>query len=118
MRNRLPANTFAFVVRCVVIGLAAAFVLSMFAPRWVERLRGAPASVAAGSPHAPFSYAEAVARASPAVVNIYANKITTFRRIYPVPDPLTQRLLGIVPGPIMKRQDQSLGSGVIFSPDG
>ena len=118
MRNRLPANTFAFVVRCVVIGLAAAFVLSMFAPRWVERLRGTPAPVAAGSPQAPFSYAEAVARASPAVVNIYANKITTFRRIYPVPDPLTQRLLGIVPGPIMKRQDQSLGSGVIFSPDG
>ena len=113
----------AFLARCVVIGLAAAFVLSVFAPRLVERLRGTPAAAARvdtpqGLHHGPVSYAEAVARAAPAVVNIYANKITTGRSLYPIPDPLTQRLLGYVAGPVMKRRDQSLGSGVVFSSDG
>jgi serine protease DegS/serine protease DegQ len=115
-------NTFACIVRSAVVGLAAAFLLNLLAPRLVERLRGGsgePERAAAMTAHqGPVSYADAVARASPAVVNIYANKITTFRSAYPIPDPLTQRLLGYVPGPIMKRKDQSLGSGVIFSSDG
>jgi serine protease DegS/serine protease DegQ len=125
MGIRATHNLLAFVVRCIVVGLAAAFVLSAFAPGLVDRLRGArpsPAGAeapAATSRRAPFSYASAVARASPAVVNIYANKVTTVPpRLYPIPDPLTQRLLGYVAGPAMKRTDQSLGSGVIFSSDG
>ncbi|MDR2012949.1 MAG: trypsin-like peptidase domain-containing protein [Rhodanobacter sp.] len=115
-------NTLAFIVRSAVVGLAAAFVLSLLAPRLVERLRGGSSepvrTETIATRQGPVSYAEAVARASPSVVNIYANKITTFRSAYPIPDPLTQRLLGYVPGPIMKRKDQSLGSGVIFSSDG
>ncbi|MGA8277152.1 MAG: trypsin-like peptidase domain-containing protein [Rhodanobacteraceae bacterium] len=129
-----------FVARFAILGLAIAFVLSVFAPSLVERLRnGAEPGVAGASakvharadpanlqPHintlrssGPVSYADAVARASPAVVNIYANKVTTFRQIYSIPDPLTQRLLGAVAvGPPMKRNDQNLGSGVIFSADG
>lgn len=125
MGIRANNNLLAFVVRCVVVGLAGAFVLSVFAPGFVDRLRGVrtgPANAeapAATSRRAPFSYAPAVARASPAVVNIYANKVTTVPpRLYPIPDPLTQRLLGYVAGPAMKRTDQSLGSGVIFSSDG
>jgi len=130
MRIRATYATFVFLARCVVVGLAAAFVLDTFAPGIVDRLRGnAPAAgghpatavpaAAATSRHAPFSYAAAVALASPAVVNIYANKVTTVpSRLYPIPDPLTQRLLGYVAGPAMKRTDQSLGSGVIFSSDG
>ena len=119
------AHIAAFVVRCVVIGLAGAFVLSIFTPGLVDRLRGQPTD----APHAdgalplamrraPASYADAVARASPAVANIYANKITVRRSFYQIPDPLTQRLLGVVPGPLLRRQEQSLGSGVIFSTDG
>ena len=117
-----------FIARCAVLGLAAAFVLSVLAPRMVERLRGAPdaraaaaarVEMAAAAPRrGPVSYAEAVAHASPSVVNIYANKVTTLRGLYPVPDPLTQRLLGYVPGPPIRRKEQSLGSGVIFSSDG
>jgi len=124
MQTRSFYNLAAFVVRCVVIGLAAAFVLSVFAPRLVERLRGTPN----GQPHAssapatrgPQSYASAVARASPAVVNIYANRITAsnWRRAAPVVDPLSQRLLGYRLGPMIPRRDQSLGSGVIFGADG
>jgi serine protease DegS/serine protease DegQ len=118
-----PRQLLAFLARCVVLGLAAAFVLSVFAPRLVERLRGtsAPAmrvDAPQGGRRGPVSYAEAVARAAPAVVNIYANKVTTGRSLYPIPDPLTQRLLGYVAGPVMKRRDQSLGSGVVFSSDG
>jgi serine protease DegS/serine protease DegQ len=121
-------NIVAFVARGAVIGLAAAFVLSVFAPALVGHLRGTAGSARTDAGHAegadaasrraPFSYADAVARASPAVVNIYANKITTIPSIYPIPDPLTQRLLGYVRGPNLKRRDQSLGSGVIFSSDG
>jgi len=36
-------RTLAFVARCAVIGLAAAFLLSVLAPNVVSRLRGVPA---------------------------------------------------------------------------
>ncbi len=110
----------AFIARYVIVGLALAFLLNVLAPDTVDRLRGGIRTTAPASPAAaPASYARAVARAAPAVVNIYANKITTLgRRLYPVPDPLTQRLLGYVPGPLLRRREQSLGSGVIFSADG
>ncbi|MBN8479988.1 MAG: trypsin-like peptidase domain-containing protein [Xanthomonadales bacterium] len=117
-----------FILRCAVLGLAIAFILSVFAPDWVGRLRGdttAPrATTAATIPVAarlvgPVSYADAVTRAAPAVVNIYANKITTVRQYRIVPDPLAQRLFGaIAAGPPYKKREQSLGSGVIFSADG
>jgi serine protease DegS/serine protease DegQ len=137
--SRPSARSLAFVARFAVVGLALAFVLTELAPGLVARLRGeavtpahatrgapvrsagAPAIPVAGTRYGvgPVSYADAVARASPAVVNIYANKITTFRQVYSIPDPLTRRLLGAVAvGPPMKRHDQNLGSGVVFSSDG
>ncbi len=127
MQTRALHTTLAFIVRCIIVGLAAAFVLNALAPRWVERLRGTAPQQARPSPHAsaddntaqaPQSYATAVARASPAVVNIYANRITAARSAYRVFDPLSQRLLGYVAGPVIPRRDQSLGSGVIFGADG
>lgn len=63
------------------------------------------------------SYAGAVAHAAPSVVNIYANKVIAIRRNYT--DPLLQRFFGgSIAGPIEKRRQQSLGSGVIFRADG
>ena len=119
-------RTLAFVARCVVIGLAAAFLLSVFAPGIVSRLRGSAVEPARpmhaatiGRSQGPVSYSEAVSRASPAVVNIYANKITTYRPpTAQVIDPLTMRLLGYVRGPATSKLQQNLGSGVIFSADG
>ncbi len=65
------------------------------------------------------SYADAVARAAPSVVNIYANKTVTEQAVRMFSDPLVQRLLGGQPvGPVYKRREQSLGSGVIVSEDG
>jgi serine protease DegS/serine protease DegQ len=66
----------------------------------------------------PVSYADAVARATPAVVNIYADKIVTERPVRIYHDPLLQQFLGGVAGPAMRRREQSLGSGVIFTSDG
>lgn len=128
MRTRSLIDFLAFAARCAVVGLAAAFVLNLALPGLVARLRApsqeAPdrsAAVAAGFRHGPFSYAEAVARASPAVVNIYANRTTLQRQMVPL-SPLTQRLLGmrggVAVGPLEKRLDRSLGSGVIFSSAG
>jgi serine protease DegS/serine protease DegQ len=125
MQNRRYYNVATFVARSIVIGLAVAFVLSVFAPQLVGRLRGTSGGGSAVTTsdggwgrRGPVSYAEAVAHASPAVVNIYANRITTARSAYPVSDPVAQRLLGYVVGPLVRRRDQSLGSGVIFSSDG
>lgn len=116
-----------FVLQFVVAGLAAAFLITVVWPGAGERLRGqaaeqtqapAPASTSASSkqiaPVGPASYADAVARAAPAVVNIYADKTVTERQIQIFPDPL----LGGVAGPALKRREQSLGSGVIFTHDG
>lgn len=123
MQSRNVYNLGAFIIRSVVVGLAIAFVLSVFAPRLVDRLRGnggSGRSTSGAVARGPQSYASAVARASPAVVNIYANRITAsnWRRPLPVFDPLSQRLLGYVAGPVIPRRDQSLGSGVIFGADG
>ena len=117
-------RTLAFIARCAVIGLAAAFVLSVVAPSIVSRLRGMPETprasrvVAGPRGQGPVSYAEAVARASPAVVNIYANKITTYLPRQELRDSLTMRLLGIVQGRPFRRLQQNLGSGVVFIADG
>ena len=122
------ASTLAFILRFVILGLAIAFVASLFAPGLVDRLRGSsPGTTAARTAESgsasrergPVSYAEAVTRAAPAVVNIYANKMTTVRQYRIVPDPVTRRLFGaIAAGPSYKKQEQSLGSGVVFSADG
>jgi serine protease DegS/serine protease DegQ len=122
--------TLAFILRFVILGLAIAFVASLFAPHLVDRLRNngpGPGTSATGVAESdppqlergPVSYAEAVTRAAPAVVNIYANKMTTVRQYRIVPDPVTRRLFGaIAAGPSYKKQEQSLGSGVVFSADG
>ncbi|HET7611784.1 MAG TPA: trypsin-like peptidase domain-containing protein [Rhodanobacteraceae bacterium] len=117
-----------FVLQFVVVGLAAAFVIAMLWPGAGDRLRAgfgrhpsihAPAEApAAHAPPGPASYADAVARATPAVVNIYANKIVTERPVQIFRDPLLRQFLGGVAGPAMRRRESSLGSGVIFTSDG
>src|SRR5690348_18496957 len=127
------ARPFVFVLQFVVAGLAAAFVIGLLWPGLGARMRAhlglstrapqaqvAPAHPAlALSPESgPVSYADAVANAAPAVVNIYADKIVTERTVKIFPDPLMQRLFGGETGPALKRREQSLGSGVIFTQDG
>ncbi|MEO7014829.1 MAG: trypsin-like peptidase domain-containing protein [Dokdonella sp.] len=131
LMRRSTAPTLNFILRFAILGLAIAFVLSLFAPGMVERMRGeasktthsqsgqTPPRPVSAHTEGPVSYADAVSRAAPAVVSIYANKITTVRQYRIVPDPVTRRLFGaIAAGPAYKKQEHSLGSGVVFSADG
>jgi serine protease DegQ len=136
-----------FVAQFITLGLAAAFLLSVISPRFVDRVRqvvmpgsepfapvvtsAPPPTVTQSAPdhhqgsaeNAPedlitASYSTAVSRAAPAVVNIYANKVVSTRQVLVPSNPVFQRMFpGIVLGPVKQRQ-QSLGSGVIVSTDG
>ncbi|WP_430461398.1 trypsin-like peptidase domain-containing protein [Thalassolituus sp. LLYu03] len=65
----------------------------------------------------PVSYADAVDRAAPAVVNIFTRKVVK-RKTHPLfDDPFFQRFFRTNPQP-NERIQSSLGSGVIMSPDG
>jgi serine protease DegS/serine protease DegQ len=128
------AGTLAFIARFVVIGLAAAFVISLLWPAAGERLRArigltgsaapasvapAPAAPALSRQSGPVSYADAVAKAAPSVVNIYANKLVTARAMQMYADPVLRRLFGGIPtGPAYQKREQSLGSGVIVNNQG
>src|SRR5215469_2907956 len=124
------AGTLAFIARFVVLGLAVAFVISLVWPSVGTNLRqrfglgqagSEPASVAtpAARSSGPVSYADAVARAAPSVVNIYANKMVTEQAVQMYTDPVLQRLFGGRPaGPAYKKREQNLGSGVIVSSQG
>lgn len=119
------ARTLAFIGKCIVIGLALAFVLVWARPRLlgdrlqpvVEITRAAPNGQLPVSAGAPDSYAVAVNRAADAVVNIHAAKIVERSNNPYLDNPLMRRFFDApaVPRHILKR---TLGSGVIFSDDG
>ena len=126
------AGIVSFIARFVILGLALAFVISLVWPGVGDRLRTrfgfehASAVVssdttqsAPSSGNAPVSYADAVTKAAPSVVNIYANKVVTEQAVRMFTDPLMQQLFGGTPaGPPVPRHEQNLGSGVIVSADG
>jgi len=121
----------SFVILSAVVGLAAAFIAVMIRPelitRHVQAARPAPPAAAAPQPapviappaatepvvatppHAVNSYADAVERAAPAVVNIYTARLVT-ERIQPN---AIEELFGDARPRFRQRLEQSLGSGVI-----
>ncbi|MFP5506778.1 MAG: Do family serine endopeptidase [Gammaproteobacteria bacterium] len=116
-----------FLFQSATVGLVAAAALLLLKP---DLFRGEPARVAvveradtgAALPRAdwsgPVSYADAVARAAPAVVNIYTAKLVT-QRAHPLAnDPLFQFFFGDRFGTERQRLQTSLGSGVIVSAQG
>ena len=117
------ARTLAFVARFVVLGLAVAFVVGLLWPHagslLRQRLSGTETTATAEpTPAAPASYADAVAKAAPSVVNIYANKLVTEQPRELYSDPVLQRIFSVPTGPVRTRRQQNLGSGVIVSDDG
>ncbi len=64
------------------------------------------------------SYADAVAKARPAVVNIYTTKLVTERQHPLLNNPIFRRFFGMNEAPRRQRMESSLGSGVIISPSG
>ncbi len=106
-----------FLLQFVVLGLAAAFLLTQLYPA-ARSDRPAMTANDARSDTGPASYADAVRAAAPAVVNIYANSIVTERPLM-VPENMRHLFPGAFGlGPPRQRINQSLGSGVIVSPDG
>ncbi len=117
---RLP-KLIVFVFQFATIGLAAALVVLYLFPQFRPDFAQSPqvVEVAEAPVTAPprirgvTSYADAVAKAAPAVVNIFTRKIVSGE---PAPSPLFPRFPGDPDaGP---RLETSLGSGVIISRDG
>jgi Do/DeqQ family serine protease len=127
----------AFFVASAVVGLAAAFVVVFFRPELIARTARvvkppaqapapaamAPASAPAATPTATptaqvapaaRSYAPAVERSAPAVVNIYTARVVT-ERVRPSP---IEELFGDFAPRFRNRVERSLGSGVIVDARG
>ncbi len=107
-------TTVVFITRSVIIGLAVAFLVILFRPDLISldtEKRGADSaaidSVLSLIP-------DAVARAAPAVVNIYTTRVATSSRA----DLRRQRLGMPRPGASTRRLVTSLGSGVIIDTGG
>jgi serine peptidase DegS len=104
-------NLIGFVLRAAVGGLAIAFVVIYLWPSLASRMDNpmGPDSPPTGASVAPFSYAEAVNRAAPAVVSIYTRTVTGA-----LETPLASN-----GGPrVLYRLRRDMGSGVILSEDG
>lgn len=106
-----------FLARWVVAGLALAFVLVYLRPDLLGRARTEALRPLneAGLPIPPTtSFAQAVARSSPAVVNIYTERVVTER----VRPRQLDRFFGDDWPTVRQRVQSSLGSGVIVDTEG
>jgi serine protease DegS len=125
-------KTLSFLLRAVTTGLALAFLYILIAQPNLLSGTGhvvevkespVPTPVQAAAPgvtdmSGPVSYADAVARAMPAVVNIQTAKVIT-RRVHPLlDDPIFQHFFGNRLSGTKKEIQTSLGSGVIISSQG
>ena len=112
---------FTFLFTSVTTGLAAALIVLLLRPdlfqgSWLGDADSNSTLVASGK--APVSYADAVARAAPAVVNVYASKLTRTSVNPLFEEPLFKRFFGdSLSKPAYKREN-SLGSGVIVNGNG
>ncbi len=132
MSTRPILRILTFISLSAIVGLAAAFIAVVVRPELIARRTPpapapapAPASPAnppataapvavqpvinSGPPRAVNSYAEAVERAAPAVVNIYTARLVT-ERLQPN---AIEELFGDARPRYRQRVEQSLGSGVI-----
>jgi serine protease DegS len=106
----------SFLIRAAVVGLAAAFLVVWWKPALLGKPAPLPISptVYSRPPVIMQSFADAVARAAPAVVNIYTARVVTERT---QPAPLNQ-LFGDFWPSYRQRVERSLGSGVIVNAAG
>ena len=115
-----------FLAQMITLGLAIAFILTVFWPGLIQQgqptieIRESSPATGNARTSGPVSYASAVEKAAPAVVNINTAKVVTVRRNPFFDDPVFRQFFGIAPGNdgSSKRLETSLGSGVIFSEQG
>jgi len=112
-----------FLFRYTIVGLIVAVAVLYLFPGLLQQqaivqITEAP-QTAATATSGPYSYADAVDRAAPAVVNIYTAKVVTRRRHPLLDDPVLRYFFGQGNQRIPRhRLETSLGSGVIVSPSG
>ena len=116
-------RTTVFLFRSLTIGLAVAFLISLWKPELfsfrrnvVEIIEQSPGATRAAGP---VSYADAVSRAAPAVVNIATRKVIEEQSNPLLEDPFFRHFFGDGSGAMpRKRLESSLGSGVIINTKG
>jgi len=113
-----------FTAQAVVVGLAMAFLITLFWPAVLKRVTpttvevqesAAPSGLPASGP---VSYANAVERAAPAVVSINTAKVVSVQTNPLLNDPFFRQFFGRDLDSPRKRVETGLGSGVIFSAEG
>ena len=111
-----------------VAGIAIALLILNFFPQYLPRQAANQDTANTVNIHTatpigtkqsgPFSYASAVKKAAPAVVNIYTAKIIKEKRHPLFNDPFFREFFGKGDEPKRERMQSSLGSGVIISSEG
>jgi Do/DeqQ family serine protease len=116
----------SYLVQAIILGLAIAFVVTYFWPELAKRevstveIHQTTPDVTKRPSGGPYSYALAVDKASPAVVNINTAKVVTVRPHPFFNDPVFRQFFGGQDDLISPRKhvETSLGSGVIMSDQG
>ncbi|MCB1587534.1 MAG: DegQ family serine endoprotease, partial [Xanthomonadales bacterium] len=113
---------FTFLFTSVATGLAAAFLVLLLRPDLVgyesTPVPAAAQPVLLERSGGPVSYADAVQRAAPSVVNVFASKITRQANHPLFDEPLFKRFFGDQVSKPRYKRENSLGSGVIVDADG
>jgi len=112
-------RAFSFLFTSVATGLAAAFLVLLLRPDLVGRepaTQTQPIVIERGA--GPVSYADAVQRSAPSVVNVFATKITRETSHPLFDDPLFKRFFGAQTSRPRYKRENSLGSGVIVDDNG
>jgi serine protease DegS len=109
----------------VITGILIALLVIREFPELTGRTRGVELNIVDNSTIAskipsegPISYAAAVERAAPAVVNVYTTTIVETRAHPLARDPFFRNFFNLPSEPRRKRMESSLGSGVIVSGNG
>src|SRR5690606_17194091 len=102
----------------VTVCLGILFIINTLRPNWLRSNDTAVTPGLAAGVLAATSYADAVQRASPSVVNIYTSKKVREPVLPLLDDPDLTRLFGDMPGLSRSRRATTLGSGVIVREDG
>jgi len=117
-----PRKLIVFIAQAITVGLALAFLITLFWPGILQRQGSVEvrevAENQAGTVSGPVSYAAGVDRAAPAVVNINTAKVVTVQPNPLFNDPIFRQFFGRDLSSPRKRVETSLGSGVIFSDQG
>jgi len=109
----------------IIAGILIALLVIREFPELTGRTRGIELNIVDNSAianqiplEAPSSYATAVERAAPAVVNVYTTTIVETRAHPMARDPFFRNFFNLPSEPRRKRMESSLGSGVIVSANG